>query len=294
MSSTGDNVDVGETMTNDPNPSEINLVTEVGVTTEVVDNVTTDANGVVVTKKVSEDEDIIGWHDGIPCVRLPAEIEDLLAERYPDEYPDDDNRLVTAADLKDDGTDDAAVATKWDDKDTLSQLEKEMEQLSKLRMTKNTIGDDVIDMAMNDVIGALGWGTYAQFKNTVTRILTSHRADRIPFSVRTKDQQTGQMDFWLIRSFVHGVSGGEYAPGINKKSVLMSRQFSDKLRNHCRTQFNDEVQFWIFTGSYKGKQHLDISKLNQCDIDILGNVDSNDIVMVQFKKKTPEVMVGAR
>ncbi len=107
------------------------------------------------------------------------------------------------------------------------------------------------------------------------------------------------MDFWLIRVFiVVGENNKDYefdGKKFNKRDVLMSRQFCENLREFCRTVLRDEAQFWTFTGTYKNKQHLDMTKINHNDMVALqemGETDPNNLVMFQIKKKTAEVYVG--
>ena len=109
------------------------------------------------------------------------------------------------------------------------------------------------------------------------------------------------MDFWLIRAFVNVGPSNEFyeveSVKYNKRDVLMSKQFCDFLRDYCRNQLKDEVQFWVFTGTYKNKQHLDMKKLGPNDIralESIGETNPDNLVLVQFKKKIAEIIVGRK
>jgi len=229
-----------------------------------------------------------------------TETKQQLASQVDEE---DDNKLVTREDLDtnaDSLADTPVVATKslWSDSDRLSKLRAEMQLLAKVRIPVEEVPEEVILKAMAEVLSELGWSDYTSFSRMIKRILTSP-SKSIPFAMKTRNQRTGMMDFWLIRVFIpvgganknYEVDGKFYS----KRDVLMSRQFCDYLRDFCRTELRDEAQFWTFTGSYKNKQHLDMAKLSQDDMAALrqmGETDPNNLVMVQMKKKSPEVYVG--
>lgn len=200
----------------------------------------------------------------------------------------DDNKLVTRKDLEN-------PKNLWSDSERLSKLQQEMQLLSKVRIPVETFPDAVLLKAMGEVLGELGWDSYAKFSQTVRTILTNPRT--VPFAVRTRNQRTGKMDFWLIRVFIkinddYEVDGKKF----NKLDVLMSRSFGNYLRSFCKEVLRDEAQFWCFTGSYSGKQHLDMSKLNQFDLTALencvGETNPDNLIMFQLKKHVPEVYVG--
>jgi hypothetical protein len=215
----------------------------------------------------------------------------------PKQGDEDDNKLVTREDL--DKQDDADVKPSlWSDADLLAKLRAEMQVLSKVRIPVEQLPEGVILKAMAEVLAELDWTDYASFNKMIKRILTGPPKS-VPFAVKTRNQRTGKMDFWLIRVFVPiAGANSEYEFGgkkYNKRDVLMSHQFCDYLRDFCRTQLKDEAQFWTFTGSYRNKQHLDMAKLNQDDMAALrqmGETNPNNLVMFQFKKKVPEVYVG--
>ncbi len=211
---------------------------------------------------------------------------------------EDDNQLVTADDLKEPETENK-VTSMWDNPDLIKSLTSQMDKLGKARFKKVQFTDAILTMALGEVLSDLGWKSHLDFRETVNDIIRYPRngPNRVPFSVLTRNQRTGEMNFWLVKSFVK-VDGQEYSDNegnsIAKKTVLMSRPFSNFLRSYCREQLKDEVQFWVFTGSYKGKQNLDLNKLNPIDKPNLPDQDPNNLVMIQFKMKTPEEMVGAR
>jgi hypothetical protein len=214
---------------------------------------------------------------------------------------DDDNKLVTSADLESDKEESESNprTNLWLDTERLNKLSKEMEALSKVRIVKEKYPEEVLIKAMAEVLASVGWYDYQQFSNTINRILNGPPRS-VPFSVKTRNQRTGKMDFWLIRAFINiAVEGNtDYVVNdikYNKKDVLMSKQFCEFLRDYCRTQLKDEVQFWAFTGTYKGKQHLDMSKLTSSDVEALqsiGETNPNNLCLFQFKKKSSEVIVG--
>jgi hypothetical protein len=221
------------------------------------------------------------------------EIKNLSTESI----EEDDNKLVSQKDLDQDET---PIKSLWSDPNRLSKLRQEMEVLSKVRIPVEELPEDVILKAMAEVLSQLGWCDYESFSATIKQILTGPPKS-IPFAVKTRNQRTGKMDFWIIRVFVNiGDSNKEYefnGKGYSKKEVLMSRQFCNYLRDFCRTELHDEAQFWTFTGSYNNKQHLDMSKLNQNDIAALrqiGETNPNNLTMIQIKKKSPEVYVGTK
>lgn len=213
------------------------------------------------------------------------------------ESDDDDNKLVTRADISSSSPKKKSL---WSDTDRLSKLRTEMQILSKVRIPVVQLPEEVILKAMAEVLSEIGWSDYSSFNKMIRRILTGPPKS-VPFAVKTRNQRTGKMDFWLIRVFVPvGDSNKEYIADdgkkFNKRDTLMSHQFCDNLRDFCRTELHDEVQFWTFTGSYKNKQHLDMSKLHPDDLSALkqmGETDPNNLVFFQFKKKVPEVYVGA-
>lgn len=216
-----------------------------------------------------------------------------------DEVVDDDNELVTAEDLE--ATDDhPTIVSKWDDSNLIKNLQEQMDKLKGLHFKKAKYTDTILTMAMAEVLADLGWKSHQDFRNTVQNILQGPRngPDRVPFSLKTRNKLTGRMDFWLVRTFVNVGYGQVYQDEegnvIPKKDVLMSRQFSDFLRSYCRDQLKDEVQFWVFTGSFKGRQHLDLNKLVHADRQLLPDQNPNNLVMVQFKMKTPEQMIGVQ
>lgn len=210
---------------------------------------------------------------------------------------DDDNKLVTRADLEK-AADPEPPKSLWADADRLARLQKEMSALAKVRIPTEPLPEGVVLKAMAEVLADLGWVDYRAFSSTISKILRGPPKS-VPFAMKTRNQRTGKMDFWLIRVFINvGETNKEYVVDdkrYNKRDVLMSRQFCDFLRDYCRTQLKDEAQFWTFTGTYRNKQHLDMGKLNEDDLAALrqiGETDPNNLVMIQFKKKTPEVMVG--
>jgi hypothetical protein len=212
---------------------------------------------------------------------------------------EDDNKLVTRDEI-DSNEEETLKPNFWSDPERTNKLEQAMELLAKVRIPSVKIPEDVLLAALVEVIGQLGWKDYANFSQTIRSVLTGR--SQIPFAQKTRNQRTGKMDFWLIRVFInvgdgnkdYEFSGKKY----NKVDVLMSRQFCNYLRSYCSDKLKDEAQFWAFTGSYNGKQHLDMSKLKQDDMNALvtefGEIDSNNLVLIQFKHKSAEVFVGRK
>jgi hypothetical protein len=211
----------------------------------------------------------------------------------------DDNKLVTRDDIKHTETKTTTTTTAlWSDPDRLSKLQKEMQSLSKIRITTEKFPEDVLLKAMADVLSEVGWYNYAEFNRSVNLILTG-KSGSVPFSTKTRDLRTGKMDFWLVRVFLYVDEKSYEFEGkmYSKLEVLMSQQFCMYLRGFCKTQLKDEAQFWSFTGSYVGKQHLDVTRFSQSYMTILTKqfgevVNPDNLVMIQWKKKTPETMVG--
>ena len=265
---------------------------------ETIENETIENETVNVVEEVEpevEDQEVEpGVEPGVVPGRTPNHSNHFTTSEDDDE---DDNKLVTAEDLE--GNTETPKANLWDDPEVLKTLSEEMESLGKVRFKKVEYTEAILTKALAEVLGDLGWKGLETFRETVSDILRGPRSgpNRIPFSLKTRNIRTSKMDFWLIRSFVK-VDESYYSDDegntIPKKTVLMSRQFNNFLRGYCRNVLNDEVQFWSFTGSYKGKQHLDLTKLVPSDIELLPDQNPNNLVMVQFKMKTPEVMVGSR
>jgi len=212
----------------------------------------------------------------------------------------DDNKLVRSEDLVSE-PEEKVPKNLWSDPDRLKTLKAEMQALSNVRFVKEKYPETVLMKAMAEVLTSVGggWYDYSQFSNTIRRILTGP-SHTVPFAVKTRNQRTGAMDFWLIRAFINVKMSPTYTvefKDYNKREILMSKQFCEYLRQYCREQLKDEVQFWAFTGTYKGKQQLDMSRLHPSDINALesiGETNPDNLVMFQFKKKTPEVFVGGR
>lgn len=226
-----------------------------------------------------------------------AEMQKLLSASPEDE----DNKLVTREDLEADQPGIEIVKPSlWADTDRLTKLHQEMSALAKVRIPTEPLPESVILKAMAEVLADLGWTDYKAFSTTINKILRGPPKS-VPFAMKTRNQRTGRMDFWLIRVFINvGEANKEYVvdgKSYNKRDVLMSRQFCECLRDYCRTQLRDEAQFWTFTGTYRNKQHLDMDKLNEDDLAALrqiGETNPNNLCMLQFKKHLPDVYVGGK
>ncbi len=169
-----------------------------------------------------------------------SEMKELLQPEVKSEE-DDDNKLVTREDLETRA--DSPIPTKslWADSDRLAKLRAEIQVLTKVRIPVEQLPEEVILKAMAEVLSELGWSDYGSFNKTIRRILTGP-PKAVPFAVKTRNQRTGLMDFWLIRVFVvvgdtnkeYEVDGKQYS----KRDVLMSHQFCDYLRDFCRTELH--------------------------------------------------------
>jgi hypothetical protein len=233
----------------------------------------------------------------------PEPVSEPVSEPVLDQ---DENHLITASDLEEDEVKEPELEPNlWDSKELLESLAKDMDVLGGIRFKKQVLSTEVLDLALKEVLKSVGWDNYQNFCDTVYDILNGPRngPTRVPFSVKTRDKLTNRMDFWLVRSFIHvDEENSEYkaepdsTESFSKKTVLMSREFSSHLRTYCKDVLKDEVQFWVFTGSYKGKQHLDLTKFNDSDIKRLQNggkkLNPDNLIMIQFKKKAPEVIIG--
>ncbi len=220
-----------------------------------------------------------------------------------EQYENDDNVLITSKDLHAHDEEEEEEVIKpvidlWSDPERIAKLQNEMKQLSKLRINTEKYPEDIIIKAVADVLSQVEWSDYNSFSDTIERILTGPK-NCVAFGSRTKNQSTGEMDFWILRVFI-AINDRFYEFNdkvYSKKDVLMSQQFSSYLRNFCETKLKDETQFWTFTGTHKGKQQLQMSKLTAADtlnLRSVGESNPDNLVMIQFKKKTPEVMIGAK
>lgn len=187
----------------------------------------------------------------------------------------------------------STTTDQWENVEVLEKLDKQMDVLYSLKFSSNMYPDQVMGMALNEVLPR-NWETYEGFSNYINKLVYSKKDDRMPFTQKVKDKFTGKWNFWIVKSFVNVndkfyVHNGVQYP---KKAVLMSKQFNDYLRDFCKLMLNDNVQALTFTGSFTGRQNLDMTKVNKNDLVLLDTVDPNDLVMVNFKRKVVETLVG--
>lgn len=187
----------------------------------------------------------------------------------------------------------STTTDQWENVEVLEKLDKQMDVLYSLKFSSNMYPDQVMGMALNEVLPR-NWETYEGFSNYINKLVYSKKDDRMPFTQKVKDKFTGKWNFWIVKSFVNVndkfyVHNGVQYP---KKAVLMSKQFNDYLRDFCKLMLNDKVQALTFTGSFTGRQNLDMTKVNKNDLVLLDTVDPNDLVMVNFKRKVVETLVG--
>lgn len=206
---------------------------------------------------------------------------------------EEDNKLVTLADLDEIEETDEKVVTLWDSGDIIRYANENMEKLKKIKF-KN-YPQSVLDMAMSEIFDGIGWNSYHAYKNNVENIVNGVR---YPFCLRTKDKLSGKLDFWLVRTFINFAKFPTYTiedKVYKKKEVLVSKQFNNYLRKYCKEQLKDEVQFWFFTGTLNGEQNLDMSRFSNADKILLnsrGDNNPDDLILYQFKKKNNEIMIG--
>lgn len=205
----------------------------------------------------------------------------------------DDNKLVT----------NTKKSTLWNNKDNYNLMKEEMKKLQMVRVVvENPVREvkfpeKILIKAMAEVFCEVGWSDYETYKSCVENILSNPH--NVPCSTRTWDKETGKRDFWMIRAYIDARS--DYVVDdqhYNKVSVLMSRQFTECLRDYCENKnegLNNEVQFWLYTNSYSGNRHLDVDKIFTNEKNIIKDkgLDLDHLVMIQFKKnKDNNVFVG--
>lgn len=207
-----------------------------------------------------------------------------------DQKMEDDNKLVTLSELEKEDK----IVTKWDEDTT--HLKEKMEKLKQLRFNK--IPDEVIDLALLQIIADTKWYDYGSFKY-ITNYVINGSFPHVPFSLRARNKENGQLDFWMLRTFVNVEKDPKFKCGekeYNKKEVFLSKQFAHALKKYCKETLKDEVQFWTYTTSQFGtEQKLDLDKLSKNDkilLNIRGDSNPDDLILFQFKKKNPEVYIG--
>jgi hypothetical protein len=148
----------------------------------------------------------------------------------------------------------------------------------------------------SEILNKLGWETEEKFKEVISNILNGVK---IPLALRTKDKNTGKLDFWLQRCVINVVKNPNVIINnilYSRKDVLLSKQFNDHLKKYLKETYKDMVQFWCFSGSItSGEQTLDLSKFSNADMKYLhenGDDNVSDLIMFQMKKRIPEVMVS--
>ncbi len=185
----------------------------------------------------------------------------------------------------------------WKDTEIIEKLDSQMEQLNGLKFSTNMYPQSVLIQALDEVLPS-EWKTIEGFAQYTNRLIYSKKSERMPFTLKIKDKFTNKWNFWIVKSFVninntwYKVTENESSVSFPKKNVLMSKQFSDFIREYCKNTLQDQVQVSIFTGSYEGRQHLDMSKVNKDDLKLLDTTEPNDLVMTNFKRKVSNVMVG--
>jgi hypothetical protein len=203
---------------------------------------------------------------------------------------EDDNKLVTLSELEKE----EKIITKWDE--NIEPLKEQMEKLKQLRFKR--LPDEVIDIAINQIVNNNKWYDYESFKLGIDSIINGSFSP-IPFSLRAKNKETGKLDFWMLRTFVNVEKDPKFIfnnKEYNKREVFLSKQFVQTLKKYCKETLKDEVQFWTYTNSQYGtEQKLDLDKLSQNDkilLNIMGDSNPDHLILFQFKKKSPEVFIG--
>jgi hypothetical protein len=204
---------------------------------------------------------------------------------------EDDNKLVTLEQL----SREPDIKTMWDSEEFLKTLNEQMDLLVTVKFTP--YNQEVLQQFTNEILNKLGWETEEKFNEVISNILNG---DRIPLALRTKDKNTGKLDFWLQRCVINVVKEPNVIindVSYSKKDVLSSKQFNDHLKKYLKETYKDTVQFWCFSGSItSGEQTLDLSKFSNADMKYLhenGDDNVSDLILYQFKKKSPEVIVGS-
>jgi hypothetical protein len=203
---------------------------------------------------------------------------------------EDDNKLVTLEQLNRESD----IKTMWDNEEFLKTLNEQMDLLVTVKFTP--YNQDVMQQFTSEILNKLGWETEEKFKEVISNILNGVK---IPLALRTKDKNTGKLDFWLQRCVINVVKNPNVIINnilYSRKDVLLSKQFNDHLKKYLKETYKDMVQFWCFSGSItSGEQTLDLSKFSNADMKYLhenGDDNVSDLIMFQMKKRIPEVMVS--
>lgn len=203
----------------------------------------------------------------------------------------DDGKLVTKKDLYE------KPYSQWNDKEQLDNLEKDMTILEEMRFSEEFPPDSLVLECITEVLHEVGWYDYQSFSESVNKIIM-YGPQSVPLSTRARDIFTMKKDFWIQKVMIDlskndtlFYKGAEY----KKLDVIMSKKFSNTLRNYCRNKLNDKLQFWCFSGNYSGKQSLNMTKFSESDINYIqnkyGHTEPTKFIMIQFKKKNKDVFL---
>lgn len=210
---------------------------------------------------------------------------------------DEENPVVTQSEFR---QNDEKIVTEWGDDEVVNELAVDMAKLSIVRISYNTkLPKAVIDMAVEDVLRSVNWPDYAEFKKCVTNIVSKNFAG-IKYASVVTDVETKKQDFWLIKGFINLRTENAYEhEGVRylKSEVLTNTSFFERFNVFCEKEFNNEFVFRVLHGS-----RLDVSRFSQYDwrdLTKFMGVPKNEItaetmVMIQFKKPTKKVMIGAK
>lgn len=223
----------------------------------------------------------------------------------------DENPLVTQSEIN------GSVQTKWSDKTKTEKNDQNMAALGAVRIGDKKekaveYPEPIIAMAVQDVLSTVGWFNYESFLTCTTNIVNKNFKG-LKFASRVTDKKTNKQDFWLIKGFIDVRPVDGYAPvyehnGVehNKITVLTSDDFTKKFREICqniggdgengRLGFKGKVAFRILHGSQleMGKFYApEMKELHKMlDVPVEETIDPNMVVMIQFKKNIPSLIIG--
>ncbi len=186
---------------------------------------------------------------------------------------EDDNKLVKLEDLDKIR---APINTLWNDEELISDLKQKIEALKNIKF----LPSGVIDLAVSDVINAVGWDSYDSYKNKIDSILSGVN---YPYCSKIKNRETGKHDFWIVRTFIDMNNSYEFSDiTYSKKDVLTSKEFNDSLNKYLKTNFKNEIHSWFYLVDGEEGHVLNIPQSH----------NMKHLIMFQFKKKLNDVIIG--
>lgn len=201
----------------------------------------------------------------------------------------DENELVTLDELT--AVEEEVPKSKWDDPEVIKSVQKEVKALCNVRFKRNVMSENVLKQGLKLILGDL-WTDYRSFKRLTTAIATGR--ERRLFCSRLTNKETYRYDYWIVRNFVllklddidltitDESTGAEFT----KKQVLTSRDFNQFMKVYCKNDLQDEAHYSSFSGNL-----LDLSKFEK-DLSKLPDPNPHNLILVQFKMKNPEIVIG--